>query len=64
MQDRGRPQSNINKKAQLQGQRQQGQREGQRQQGQHQSQRQKGQRRGPRHLLEEDALRQRDGGDA
>ena len=38
-QDRGRPQGNINKKGQRQGQRQQGQRQGQRQQGQRQAQR-------------------------
>ena len=52
-QDRGRPQGNINKKGQRQGQRQQGQRQGQRQQGQRQGQRQrqKGQRQGQRHTL-------------
>ena len=50
-QDRGRPQGNINKKGQRQGQRQQGQRQGQRQQGQRQGQRQQGQRQAQRHLL-------------
>ena len=37
--DRGRPQGNIHKKEQRQGQHQQGQRQGQRQQGQRQGQR-------------------------
>ena len=47
-QDRGRPQGNISKKGQRQGQRQQGQRQGQRQKGQRQGQRQQGQQQGHR----------------